>query len=288
MADAERYSAGVWFLAGLACLNLVAYSLVGFHGYDDPRFILLTTFPLFALCLHAVETWPGLRGALRGTGPGEARAPGAPGDSARPDTAATGKRLHRGRGLLVGLLAAAAVAQGAAAFAVMIRKVPAVTIAGTPVRVLPRALLRYPPAEYDRLLGELARYADGPGEAVATGMPWLVHFFAGGRPTALLPVDLTPETFPEYLARYRVRTVVLDPASLGQERFLRYRGMIEILAAAGDGAVWQSGSFVFYRRDGPGAAVPGEASREVPPGPARTRIPRSIDLLEAAAFRHEP
>jgi len=222
----ERQPAGVRFLAGLAAVNLAAYSLVGSHGYDDPRFMLLTTVPLCGLCLHAVDTWPGpprfFRDA-RGAGPGPAAV----------------------RGGLVALLVAASLLQGAVLFALEIRKVPTVTIAGTPVRVLPGALLRYDPATYDRLLRELSRRR-GAGDVTATGMPWLVHFFTFA-PTALLPVNLDRETLPAYLEEYRVRIVVLDPESLGRERFLRYAELLRDLARTGRGEVWESGPFVFYR-----------------------------------------
>jgi hypothetical protein len=214
---------GVWFLVSLAMLNFTAYSLVGFHGYDDPRFILFTTFPLCPLCLQAVERWPRIRDrrfTVRGK---------------RPEI----------RSVVVSVLVAASVLQGAGGFALRLRKIPTVILDGTPVRVLPETLLRYPPLDYDRLFEEIGRRSP-PGEIVTTGMPWLVHFFSG-RPTALLPVDLNRETLPAFLRAYRVRTVVLDPASMGRERLGQYRELLGDLARQDAGEITETPPFVLYR-----------------------------------------
>jgi hypothetical protein len=272
---------GVWFLVSLAVLNFTAYSLVGFHGYDDPRFILFTTFPLCPLCLQALERWPWIGSPVHpfvgafggpssrntaGGSPARTRnhrrgalAPSPSVSSPCPEDAPA-HRIRKGpenrrfagegkkpeiRSAVVGLLVAASVLQGVGVFALRIRKIPTVILDGTPVRVLPEALLRYPPLEYDRLFEEIGRRT-APGEIVATGMPWLVHFFAG-RPTALLPVDLDLETLPAYLRAYRVRTVVLDPASMGRERFGEYRELLGDLARQDAGEITETPPFVLYR-----------------------------------------
>jgi hypothetical protein len=217
-----RQPEGVWFLTALVLLNFTAYSLVNFHGYDDPRFILLSTFPLYPLCLHSVEKMPWLKGK------------GPKGSGRRRDF----------RGIVVALLVAASVLQGVLVFALKIRKIPACTIAETPSRIFPAALLRHEPETYDSLFLEITRNA-GPGTIVATGLPWLVNFYTG-LPTALLPVDLTAETFPVFLDRYHVHMVVLDPASLGEERHLRYEGILRALAKKGVGRVIEDEPFFYY------------------------------------------
>jgi len=219
----ERPAEGVWFLAGLAALNYAAYApLYSFH-YGDPRFILLSTFSLAPLCLHGVERWAWLR---------------------EKSLALTGKpgRLPRA---LVAVLVAASVLQGVWAFSAMLRRTPVQILDGTPVRVLPHALLRYAPGDYDRLFEEVRRLS-GAGEVVATGLPWMVNFFTL-RPTALLPVDLREETLPTFTETYRVGIVVLDPASMGEERFLRHVAWVRNLARSGRGTMTESGPFILYR-----------------------------------------
>jgi len=212
----------VWFILGLAALNFAIYSLAGIYGFYDPRFILLTLLPLFPLCFGAVETWPRLAGRSLEIG---------------------GRRIHLQAAMVWGL-AAAAVVQGGIAYIVMSHRFPVVTISGEPVRIYPMERHYYRPEDYERLFSVIEE-GSALDEVVATGLPWLVHYFTG-RPTALLPIDLDEGSLSSYIEAFDVRMVVLDRGSLGEPLFVRYLEMIESLSEAGRGEMTREGIFVFY------------------------------------------
>ena len=217
----ERPAPGVWFLLALAGLNLALNAFN--YGFFEPRYILLTTVPLYPLLFGALEGRPRpAASSLKSLGGGAFRSTWA-----------------------VWGLAVAAAVQGIAAFTFMIRQFPVQAVNDMEIRIYPEERRQYEPAGYEKLFAMIEGASD-PGDTVSTRLPWLVRLFTG-RPSALLPVDLDEGTFPGYLEAFDVRLVVLDRAFLGKPLFGRYQAILRHLVEAGEGELEEEGPFLLYR-----------------------------------------
>ncbi len=221
----ETLPAGTWFLLVLAAANIVLYSLT--YGHYDPRYILLTIIPLFPLCFHAVERWSGLAGKV---------------------TSAAGIKMKLTTVIII-LLAASVVLQNTYAFSRLMQEFPKHVINDKTIRIS-KVQLPYGPAEYERLFEEIESFL-ATDEIAAVGYPWLLHFFTQ-RPTARLPIDLDEQSFPAFLKTFKVRLIILDRASLGDDCFLRYSAWVAGQSRTGNGIMEKTGPFILYRlKDGP-------------------------------------